>query len=56
MFAHLIVDDRGGGVGPKPYIAIKELVECFKANPMVRGRLPGADCAEVRGSLHASPR
>jgi len=32
-FTHLIVDDRGGGAGPKRCIAIKDLVEYFKADP-----------------------
>jgi hypothetical protein len=31
-FTHLIVDDRGGGAGPRRCIAIKDLVEYFKAN------------------------
>jgi hypothetical protein len=32
-FTHLILDDRGGGAGPKRCVAIKDLVEHFKANP-----------------------
>ena len=31
-FTHLIVDDLGGGAGPKRCIAIKDLVQYFKAN------------------------
>jgi hypothetical protein len=32
-FTHLIVNDPGGGAGPKRCIAIKDLVECLKAKP-----------------------